>query len=192
MRLFLAIDLPDTLLLRLGRLVNSLRPEAMIKWSPVENFHITTKFIGSFPEERLEELTAALSAMPRRAPFHIHMKGFGWFPNDRQPRVLWAGVEQCESLKSLVNDTEDALAEIGIAREKRLFSPHLTLARVPYSVPLGRLKERIEDLRDADIGSYVVSRFCLYRSDSGLNASVYRRLHEFEIPAAMTAVGTGE
>src|SRR5579875_2248423 len=98
MRLFTAIDLPSEMLLRLERLISALRPEALIKWSPIDNLHITTKFIGEWPEVRLPELTAALSAMHPITPFDIQIKDLGWFPHERSPRVLWAGVHGGEAL----------------------------------------------------------------------------------------------
>ena len=61
MRLFTALDLPPDVLLRLERLLAALRPEASIKWSPLDNLHITTKFIGEWPEKRVDELDAALA-----------------------------------------------------------------------------------------------------------------------------------
>src|SRR6185437_9474458 len=110
MRLFTAIDLPQEALLRLDRLVAALRPEALIKWSPLDNLHITTKFIGEWPEERIGELHAALLKVAPRHPFQVQIRNLGWFPNERAPRVLWAGVEGGESLKELARDTDEALA----------------------------------------------------------------------------------
>ena len=60
MRLFTAIDPSADVLLRLERLMSALRPEALIKWSPLDNLHVTIKFIGQWPESRLEELDDAL------------------------------------------------------------------------------------------------------------------------------------
>src|SRR4051812_1424562 len=81
MRLFTAIDLPDELLLRVERLISALRSEAFIKWSPIDNVHITTKFIGEWPEARLDELNRALGSVQPRNSFDVEVKGFGWFPN---------------------------------------------------------------------------------------------------------------
>jgi len=50
MRLFTAIDIPTDLTEALRSFVSRLRPTAKISWSPVENLHVTTKFIGEWPE----------------------------------------------------------------------------------------------------------------------------------------------
>src|SRR5579863_2242873 len=139
MRLFTAIDLPAEILLRLERLLSALRTEALIKWSPLDNLHITLKFIGQWPDERLDELEQALSSLAPRSSFEVEVKDLGWFPNERSPRVLWAGVHGGEPLLKLVNDTEARLQKLGIKKEERPFAPHLTLARIKNPVPLRRL-----------------------------------------------------
>jgi 2'-5' RNA ligase len=68
MRLFTGIDLPDEVHAKLEALVRALRPAARIKWISVANLHITTKFIGEWPEERLQELVAALRELTPREP----------------------------------------------------------------------------------------------------------------------------
>jgi RNA 2',3'-cyclic 3'-phosphodiesterase len=186
MRLFTAIDLPDEILLRLERLVSALRPEAPIKWSPLDNLHVTTKFIGSWPEERLDELDAALRSLPPRDAFEVELKTLGWFPNARAPHTFWIGVHS-EGLRQLARESEEQLASLGVARETREFSPHLTLARIKTPVPLRRLREKVEEMQPAALGRFLASHFALYRSDPGSNASVYRRLREYRFESALAA-----
>ncbi|MBV8810285.1 MAG: RNA 2',3'-cyclic phosphodiesterase [Acidobacteriaceae bacterium] len=187
MRLFTAIDLPAEVLLRLERLLAALRSEALIKWSPLDNLHITTKFIGEWQERRLDELDAALAGVGPREPFSLELKDLGWFPNERSPRVLWAGVHGGQWLEELARATEERLVPLGIPREERAFSPHLTLARIKSPVPLGRLKQRVRDMQPAALGTFQVTRFTLYRSDPGSNASIYHRLREYRLASAMAA-----
>ena len=140
MRLFTAIDLPQEIVYRLERLLMVLRPEALIKWSPLDNLHITTKFIGEWPESRLNELHEALAALGPRKPFDITVRDLGWFPNERSPRVLWAGVHAEEDLRELAHQTQEAVAKLGVQRDSREYSPHLTLARIKSPVPLQGLR----------------------------------------------------
>ena len=187
MRLFTAIDLPADVLLRLERLLAALRSEALIKWSPLDNLHVTTKFIGEWPEKRLDELHAALAGVGPRETFSIELKDLGWFPNERSPRVLWAGVNGGRPLQELARATEERLTQLGIPRDERPFSPHLTLARIKNPVPLGRLKQRVRDMQPAALGTFQVSEFALYRSEPGSNASIYHKLREFRLASAMAA-----
>jgi 2'-5' RNA ligase len=187
MRLFTAIDLPPDILLRLERLLSALRPEALIKWSPLDNLHITTKFIGQWPDERVDALQEALSSLAPRSPFQVEVKDLGWFPNERSPRVLWAGVDGGEALRQLVEETEARLEKLGIRREERPFAAHLTLARIKNPVPLRRLREKVKEMQPAEIGRCTISEFALFRSDPGSNSSIYRKLRVYPFEAAMAA-----
>ena len=108
MRLFTGLDLPRAVVDGLEQLLGRLRPAARIQWSPPANLHITTKFIGEWPEERLDELKRALGAVGISAPVDIAIRRLGWLPNPRSARMLYAGVEAGEALTALTAATERA------------------------------------------------------------------------------------
>jgi RNA 2',3'-cyclic 3'-phosphodiesterase len=181
MRLFVAIDIPEEVRARLGVFVDRLRPTAKMSWSPVHNLHVTTKFIGEWPESKLSEIEQALAAVPPPGWVEVAVRGLGWFPNERNPRVFWAGIEAGESLRKLAEDTERKLAELGVPVEDRGFHPHLTLARRRAPVPLDRLRQTLAAL-EADpshheFGSFQAASFFLYLSRDGK----YTRLREFRL-----------
>ena len=170
MRLFTAIDIPSDLTEGLRSFVSRLRPTAKISWSRVENLHITTKFIGEWPEQSLDEMTRALASMPVTGSIEIAVKGIGWFPNERRPRVFWAGVDGGKALRSLARTTDDAVAELGVPVEKRDYSPHLTLARIRETVALDRLHQTLQSFPAGcgfDFGSFRATQFFLYLSAGG-------------------------
>ncbi|HYL36266.1 MAG TPA: RNA 2',3'-cyclic phosphodiesterase [Bryobacteraceae bacterium] len=179
MRLFTGIDLPENIRERLERLLIHLRPAAHLKWSPVYNLHLTLKFIGEWPEEKLAQLEAALRSIPARDPIPTEVKGLGWYPNANHPRVFWVGVQAGELLPALVRDTEAALEPLGIAKEERAFAAHLTLARIKDPVPLQPLRNAIAQLESLEFGSFLVDRFYLYRSQPGAAGSIYTKLSEY-------------
>ncbi len=187
MRLFTAIDLHPDVLLPLERLMSALRPEALVKWNPLDNLHITVKFIGSWPESRIDELDEALASLRPREPFEVEVRELGWFPNERSPRVLWAGVQGGDPLLELARETDEHLATMGIPKESRSFTPHLTLARIKNPVPLGRLRQRVEEARRISFGTFPVKQFTLLRSDPGSNASIYRQLRAYRFESALAA-----
>lgn len=187
MRLFTAIDLPADILMRLDRLLSSLRREALINWSPLDNLHVTTKFIGEWPEGRLDELQEHLSGVPARKPFEVEVKELGWFPHERAPRVLWMGVQGGDEMAELARETEEQLLALGIKKEDRKFTPHLTLARIKSPVPLARLRATVREMQPAVLGKFLVSQFALFRSDAGSNSSVYRKLREYKFESAADA-----
>jgi 2'-5' RNA ligase len=179
MRLFTGIDLSPEVVENLQDVLLRLKPAAQINWSAPENLHITTKFIGEWPEDRLPELTAALGTLPGREPLSIAVEKLGFFPNPHSPRVFWAGVHAGEGLAQLARDTETALAPLGIAKEDRAFSPHLTLARIKTPGKQTALLQAVAKLPSLDFGNFVGDRFYLYRSKTAPTGSVYTKLAEF-------------
>ncbi len=153
MRLFTGLDLPAEVAGNLEQLLRQLRPAARIGWSPPANLHITTKFIGEWPEEELEELQRALAALPARPPIPVHIRKVGFFPNPHSPRVFWCGIE-APGLPELAADTDRATAALGIAPEQRAFSPHLTLARIKEKLDLQPLREAIAAQPSLEFGQF--------------------------------------
>lgn len=180
MRLFTGLDLPDEVAGNLEKLLERLRPKAHIQWSPPANLHITTKFIGEWPEERLEELKRKLAGLPERAPIAIRIHNLGFFPNPHSPRVFGCGIE-APGLSELAADTDRATAALGIESEKRTFSPHLTLARIKERIDLQPLREAIAALPGLEFGSFDAASFFLYRSQMQRGGSVYTKLSEFPL-----------
>jgi RNA 2',3'-cyclic 3'-phosphodiesterase len=166
-RLFTAVDIPEEIKSTLVR----LRPAANLRWTPAEKLHITTKFIGDWAEQRLDEMKRALAEVTEPDPIEIHIRRVGWLPNDRHPRVLYAGVEASESLCALAIATERSLERIGVAVEDRIYRPHVTLARVKDRLP------SLPSLEQPDFGSYRATSFFLYLSAAGK----YTKLQEFPL-----------
>jgi len=178
MRLFTAIDLPGEIVRNLEELLNKLRPTARINWSPPSNLHITTKFIGEWPEGRLDELTAALAGLAFRPAIPTAIRRLGFFPNPHSPRVFWCGIE-APGLEALATDTDKITASLGIASEARAFSPHLTLARIKERLDLQPLREAIAAMPSLDFGRFDARSFFLYQSKLRPTGSVYTKLREY-------------
>jgi RNA 2',3'-cyclic 3'-phosphodiesterase len=180
MRLFTGLDLPAAVVRNLEKLLEDLRPTARIQWSPPANLHVTTKFIGEWPEERLDELKSALAGLPSRSEIALRIRQVGFFPNPRSPRVFWCGIE-AEGLAELAADTERATAALGIESENRPYSPHLTLARIKERVDLQALLARIGARKSLEFGNFHAQSFFLYRSQLRSGGSVYTKLAEFPL-----------
>jgi 2'-5' RNA ligase len=181
MRLFAGLDLPYEMRRNLELLLQLLKPLARIQWSSLDNLHLTTKFIGDFPDERLEELKAALAAVPRPGGLRIAIRGLGWFPNPDRPRVLVAGIQAPLELAALARDTARACEALGMAHEEQEFRPHLTLARIRRPEPLTALKAGMARLPSVDFGVFQVESFHLYRSQLQPGGSIYTKLASFPL-----------
>ncbi len=178
MRLFTAIDIPDGVREKLRGLTAELMPTAPLEWSSEANWHITTKFVGEFGDGPAMEGALATVRVPA---FDVEIRGLGWYPNPHQPRVFFAGVAAPEELGDLHQQTDAACGRLGMPREAKRFSPHLTLARIRTPVPLIELRRVIGDLETIDFGKFRAGSFWLYASRMGPEGSVYRKLKEFPL-----------
>jgi RNA 2',3'-cyclic 3'-phosphodiesterase len=178
MRLFTGLDLPASVVRNLESFVARLSPTARIHLSPPANLHVTTKFIGEWPDDRLPELQTALAALPGRPEIEVAVAKIGFYPDERAPRVFWCGIE-APGLDVLAADTDGATASLGVARENRKYSPHLTLARIRDRVDLRPLHNAIAALGPLNFGSFTARSFFLYRSQLRPTGSVYTKLAEF-------------
>jgi 2'-5' RNA ligase len=182
LRLFVAIDIPEEVRSALGELIKSLRDTCRdARWARLAGLHVTLKFIGETPSERVEDLKSALANIHPRDPIAINFCGLGFFPNARRPRVLWAGVEAGPDLASLAAAVEKALSPAGIQHEDRKFSPHLTLARFKESAGVDALQVAIEKSGPLKFGGATATDFHLYQSILKPGGAEYTRLATFSL-----------
>src|SRR5579863_5124651 len=114
MRLFVAMDIPEDVRSMLAALIAKLRPaHRNARWVRIEGVHLTLKFIGETSPEKSAEIKSALAAIPSSAPIPINFRGLGFFPNERRPRVLWAGIAAGPELSALAAAVDAALASLG-------------------------------------------------------------------------------
>ncbi len=182
MRAFIAIDLPEPVRSALRREQTAFRsicPDA--RWTRPEGIHLTLKFLGEITEAQVREVAEALAKLDRFETFSVEVKGFGFFPDARRPRVLWAGVEALPGLNQLAQKVEDAMEKLGFARENRPFRPHLTLARFGNPRAQPKLEDGLEEMRETLLGCFEVSEFFLFESKlSGAGAPTeYRKVARF-------------
>src|SRR5262249_55291580 len=134
MRLFVALEIPSGLRETLAALIEELRAassgecKSRPRWVPPENLHVSLKFIGH-ADEQTAGIRAELNQVHSDASVDLRFHGLGFFPNNKRPRVLWAGMDAPSNLASLAGEIDTRLQRFGIAGETRAFSPHLTLAR---------------------------------------------------------------
>jgi 2'-5' RNA ligase len=180
MRLFVALDIPEEVRAALEAFVAKLRAACGgARWARLEGVHLTLKFIGEVQPEKAEAIQAALAALPPYARFSMSFRGVGFFPNERRPRVLWAGIEAGAPLAELAAAVESALEPLGIARDERAFSPHLTLARFDSPRGLDALHATIAKAGPLEFGATTAGEFHLYQSILKRGGAEYTRLATF-------------
>ena len=194
MRLFLALDIPDAIRDRIARFVEGVSgfaPDA--RWAKPESLHVTLKFIGEQPDSAVEQIKQALSTIESSSP-EIHFRGYGFFPTAKSARVFWIGMEASAQLATLATAIDVEMAKLGIPKEDRAFSPHLTLARRAggSGSPRGNkkdapnrifehLQEKLAALSTPEFGTMTPRSFFLYQSQLSPKGSKYTKLAAFDL-----------
>jgi len=173
---------------RLAAAVDELRRAAAahgVGWVRPENLHLTLKFLGPVDEPRLVDVRAALAgAAALAAPFELAVAGLGAFPTPARPRVVWAGVDRGgAALAALAGAVEDALAPLGVPREARAFSAHVTLGRVRQPRGDPALAAALAAAAGRGFGVLRVARLSLMRSDLSPNGARYTEIDGWALGA---------
>src|SRR5260370_13704274 len=182
MRLFVALEIPSSVRENLADLLTSLRAVSpQTRWVRPENLHVTLKFIGEVPQENLAGIQSALAGVRSDQPVTLvtlDFRGVGFFPDEKHPRVFWAGIEASPNLKILAAGIEQATEKLGTSRERPPFSPHLTLARFePPRLPEQLRAAILEHTRD--FGSLRTSQFHLIESKLKRSGAEYTTVERF-------------
>jgi 2'-5' RNA ligase len=186
-RLFVALEIPAAVRDNLAIFLNDMRKladqlaEKGVKWVRPENLHVTLKFVGEVPDAKLEGICSALSTVHAEAPIALRLRGLGFFPDEKRPTVLWTGLDASINLPHLADDIECALVTCGIAKEKRAFTPHLTLARLTPPGMHPKMLNVIRENSDRDFGSLQAREFHLIQSELKSAGAEYTSLATFPI-----------
>ncbi len=190
MRLFVALEIPSAVRDNLAALIMDLRALAPQthgtgpRWVHAENLHVTLKFIGEVSAGKLDPIRGALVGVRSDQRVALEFRSLGFFPNEKHPRVLWAGIQASPNLKPLAASIEDALEKLAIPRERRPFEPHLTLARFePPRLP-DKLRAAIVEGTARDFGSLQTHEFHLIESKLKPSGAEYTTLQSFPFVAA--------
>lgn len=171
MRLFVAVEIGEALATRAAKLSRELRrradaaaDRAKITWVPPDRMHLTVRFIGEVDEGKATAIGAALGAPVEVEPFNLTLCGAGTFPSRGTPRVIWVGVtEGREGLLAVEREVTSRLTPLGISEEERVYSPHLTLARVREAAGL-RAASLLDGLTDRRLGTVRIDAITLFQS----------------------------
>jgi RNA 2',3'-cyclic 3'-phosphodiesterase len=194
MRLFVALDIDDNIRGRITTFlagVSAFAPDA--RWVRPESLHVTLKFIGEKSEEEVEKIKRALKTIEAGA-VEINIRGYGFFPTARAPRVFWIGIEAGPNLSSLAATVDDMLAKLDIPKEEHAFNAHLTVARGARGSGSPRrqksdgkndtfqtLQERLAAIPPPEFGTMTAHEFFLYQSQLSPRGSKYTKLSGFAL-----------
>jgi RNA 2',3'-cyclic 3'-phosphodiesterase len=194
MRLFIALDIDDSIRERITRFMDGVSAFAPdVRWVKPDSLHVTLKFIGEQPDSAVEQIKQALKTVAAQTT-EIRFRGYGFFPTAKSARVFWIGMEAGPQLATIASEIDNTTATLGIPKENRAFSPHLTLARgaggsgsprwrkgdVPNRA-FQRLQEKLVSLPAPEFGAMTPQEFFLYQSQLSPKGSKYTKLERFAL-----------
>lgn len=192
LRLFIAVPCRpspglQTVLAALAEHRDALKPVA------ADQLHVTLRFLGEQPEERVAALAEAVErAAAKVSAMSLTFSGLTTLPpgERRLPRTVCVGFEDARPLHALHDALNGQLAQLDppLPPPNRPFRAHLTLARVK-SPPRqkGRAASRVRDLvaghAQTELGAFVGEAAHLIASRLTPAGPVHRTLHATALPS---------
>ncbi len=189
MRAFIAIELPKEIRDSLGGIQEKLKVSgADVKWVQPQNIHLTLKFLGEINEERLSKINLILDTLAKdKKSFSIRLASLGAFPKIDYPRVIWTGIDEGESeTKELARALEEKIEKIGIPKEDRPFSSHITIGRTRSNLGKDKLVAGLKNLQDYFAETpkeFTVNKITLFKSTLTPQGPIYEVVKEANLTA---------
>ena len=193
LRLFVAITIPERVRNEMIAVQRELKPLALgdVRWTSAEQLHLTLKFLGGVPASLLESVKQSLAESRAGVqPFDLRARGIGFFPNERQPRVVWVGFEGDKNeLMALQMRVERRLAPFAEKPGAEKFLAHATLGRfqkyrrhkTEYLLPRARA------LANHVFGEWRVEEVALFRSELSPEGARHTKVAVFPFGANLKA-----
>ena len=189
-RTFFALDLPGEVKNTIYNLYNPLKNESKIKikWITPENLHLTIKFLGNIPEKRLDKIIKNIENLKLNINIKMAIDSYGVFPPKGIPKVFWISFKEKEGNNELVplfKKVEQELVKLGFDKEKRRFTPHLTIARLKLkskkkSEEFNKLLEIFKGhFNKTKKGFFTIDKLTLFKSELKPSGAVYSKIREF-------------
>ncbi len=162
-RAFIAIDIGSNKMI--ASLLEELEKKSVrLKAVEMESMHITLKFLGDIDRKQLETVSKGMEVLEDFEAFSVSMEEVGAFPSVKRPRVIWIGIRDRGILKRVWGEIENAAESAGIERDDRVFSPHITLARIKDPKNSWKLRDFMEKHRNDSFGDIKVEEIKLKKS----------------------------
>ncbi len=148
------------------------------------NLHLTMKFLGDVTMKQINEIKGSLANL-KINPFTALLKGATAFPKVNYPRTLILSItEGAEELISVQKEIDSLLYQVGFAKEKRKFHPHLTIGRVKHRKGTGKahieaIVRIINDYQDHLFGNFEVHEIALIVSTLTPEGPIYQDIEVY-------------
>jgi 2'-5' RNA ligase len=183
LRAFIAVEIPLEIRQTVYHATSDLQKKigSLVRWVPMENMHLTLKFLGDVSPSNVDLLTEMLRGEADLFQcFELRLSGLGSFPNLKRPRVIYVGIHAPVVLETLHRGIDSGSRKLGYDSEERGFSPHLTIGRVKQNVTSSEqqtIRRALEETKIDSLGIARVDSVHIYKSDLKPTGSVYTRLY---------------
>jgi len=189
-RTFLALDPPENIKEQIFSIYSPLKNKYNfhIKWIPVQNLHITVKFLGNVSNSLLKKIIQRFNSLNLNLNINLVLNTCGVFPVKGIPRILWVSfIEKPvdNKLFQLNQLVEKEMNNLGFAHEKRGFKPHITIARFKFKERpnadefnrfLNKLKLNLEQISEI---SFKIDNLSLFKSELTPKGAIYSIIEQF-------------
>jgi RNA 2',3'-cyclic 3'-phosphodiesterase len=175
-RTFIAIELAEGVAGALADLRDELSTHGEANWVANDSIHLTLLFLGEVPKADILGICKTVQSVAKKhKKFNVDVRGLGAFPNNRRPKILWAGIaEGAEPLVDLHRDLEAALLELGCyRRENRAYRPHVTIGRLKPDEDTDKWSEILAQQAEWSGGTSEIRSVIVYSSDLRGDRPVY-------------------
>lgn len=180
-RSFIALNLDDDVKKKICIIREKFKNLKGLKLVEYENLHITLKFLGDIDPGQQHEIIKALeNACKNIDEITIKVNKMGAFPNLRNPRVVWLGIEPNPKINKLYENIENNLYNIGFEREGKKFHPHITIGRNKTNRNNKLINKKIVDTEDFEILS-VVTKVSFIKSTLTPKGPVYNIIKDIKL-----------
>jgi len=177
-RTFIAVEISDATRDALKAAERAMGRLPGVRWSNLDTMHLTLKFLGDIEDSLVPGVFEVMrEAVKGIAPFEFSVKGLGWFPPGRRPRVLWAGIENPEgSIETIAKRLDEGLAALGIAGDGKPYRPHVTLSRIRGPIDTDVVEEAFGRVGRGEFGREAVDEIVLFMSELNPSGAVHTRM----------------
>jgi 2'-5' RNA ligase len=179
MRLFIAIEIPAEIKTAMAEIQQGLKNSGVdASWTRAEGIHLTLKFLGEVPEDRIPEIMDGLrSAVEGFGGFRLEVSGTGTFPNAKNARVVWVGLSgKIDALHVLQAAVEAAMIKNGFEQESKKFTPHLTLGRIKYIRSRDAWLTALDRIKNVTLPGFDVRAVSLMKSELKREGATYTEM----------------
>lgn len=180
-RIFIGISLPNEIKEKIENIKKTFR-QSMInaKWVEKENMHITLKFLGEIPEEKVANIAKIIAKTSKFfKPIILEIEGIGAFPNMKKPSVLWIGISKGnEEIIKYQNLLETNLVDLGFPKDTKSYHSHITIARIKNHKNVDKLTTMIKEIK---LGQMTFDKVDIIKSTLTPQGSIYNILEQIKL-----------